>query len=266
MGKKNVVILTANSRSALTVSVLHGLRENNVNVQAVVVKNSASTRRLMKELKSNGFVFLKKIFRKLFLQSLVTTPLVDKYLDGFSLYYKNCKIIDRSVQEFCAKGSIDILTCEDFHEANLLDRLELARPDLVIFTGGGIIRKAMLDVPTIGVLNCHMGVLPGYRGVDSVNWALLNREPSSIGYTTHLMDEGIDTGPIVQKYSLGIDVINQLRTVRNIEKAIEYRVCEALISDCIKLLDNNMVLINQKDSDGRQYFKMHKTLRNKIIN
>ena len=68
-------------------------------------------------------------------------------------------------------------------------------PDYVISGGVGIIRQDLLDLPRIGFLNIHPGLLPEYRGVDPVLWAL--SEGGSLGATLHLMSADIDKGPIL---------------------------------------------------------------------
>lgn len=47
-------------------------------------------------------------------------------------------------------------------------------------------------------VNAHPGRLPDYRGLDAPLWALADGEPSAVGSTLHLVDEGIDTGAIVE--------------------------------------------------------------------
>lgn len=61
-----------------------------------------------------------------------------------------------------------------------------------------IFRRPLLDLPPRGVVNCHAGALPFYRGRNILNWALINGE-NRFGVTVHYMDEGIDTGPIVRQ-------------------------------------------------------------------
>lgn len=46
-----------------------------------------------------------------------------------------------------------------------------------------------------GVLNVHPGILPKYRGACCVEWSILRGDP--VGNTAHLMDENIDTGPVL---------------------------------------------------------------------
>lgn len=58
-----------------------------------------------------------------------------------------------------------------------------------------IIKKMTLAAPRIGVLNCHPGELPWYRGCTVVEWALFNGD--RIANTAHLMTEDVDRGPVV---------------------------------------------------------------------
>jgi hypothetical protein len=55
----------------------------------------------------------------------------------------------------------------------------------------------ILDSFRFGILNCHPGNLPIYRGSCSLEWSLYNSD--AIVSTLHLMDLSIDTGPIIDK-------------------------------------------------------------------
>ena len=71
------------------------------------------------------------------------------------------------------------------------------RPDIVVVNGTRIISgKTLESVPAIFV-NTHVGITPDYRGVHGGYWALVNRDPVRCGVTVHLVDKGIDTGPIL---------------------------------------------------------------------
>lgn len=60
-----------------------------------------------------------------------------------------------------------------------------------------IVPKAVLEVPTQGVLNLHPAFLPFNRGWHTPSWAILDGTP--YGATLHFMDEGVDTGDIVHQ-------------------------------------------------------------------
>ncbi len=73
-------------------------------------------------------------------------------------------------------------------------------PDYLVSGGAGIFRRSLLDLPRRGVLNIHPGLLPEYRGIDPVLWALA--DGGELGATVHLMSEGIDEGPILLRAPL----------------------------------------------------------------
>jgi methionyl-tRNA formyltransferase len=52
-------------------------------------------------------------------------------------------------------------------------------------------------------LNVHAGQLPRYRGRNVINWAIINGE-RDIGVTLHVVDEGVDTGPVLLQRLLPI--------------------------------------------------------------
>jgi methionyl-tRNA formyltransferase len=58
------------------------------------------------------------------------------------------------------------------------------------------IPRAILNIPRFGCLNVHPSLLPANRGPEPLFWTF--REGSQLtGVTIHLMDEGMDTGPIL---------------------------------------------------------------------
>ena len=60
-----------------------------------------------------------------------------------------------------------------------------------------IVSKSMIDAVKVGVINCHPGLLPEYRGCTVVEWAIFRNE--AVGNTCHFMDDGIDTGPVIAR-------------------------------------------------------------------
>ena len=61
---------------------------------------------------------------------------------------------------------------------------------------GKLIPAEILAIPKYGFVNIHPSLLPKYRGAAPINWAIINGEKKT-GVTTMLMDEGMDTGPIL---------------------------------------------------------------------
>jgi folate-dependent phosphoribosylglycinamide formyltransferase PurN len=164
----------------------------------------------------------------------------------------------RSLREVATFYGFPVAVCDDQNSSESIARLKEWLPDLIIFTGGNILRKQLLEIPRFGVLNVHLGLLPEVRGMSSPEWSLLNRVP--VGITIHYMDAGIDTGPILQRCefpdmaqceSLG-DLRNRLIAF-GIEKVGE--VVEGLVSGTIAAEP-------QSDLDrDNQFFVMHERLQ-----
>ncbi|HCQ04147.1 MAG TPA: hypothetical protein DIT99_27215, partial [Candidatus Latescibacteria bacterium] len=102
---------------------------------------------------------------------------------------------------------------------------------LFIFTGF-IIKQPLLNAVNYCILNKHAGLLPAYKGVFPVFWAMKNQDP--IGVTIHKVNKGIDEGEIVlQKiYPTRTDF-----TVYDYYRVI-YRDTPNLIISSLKLLED----------------------------
>jgi methionyl-tRNA formyltransferase len=82
--------------------------------------------------------------------------------------------------------------------------LEAIQPDAILVVAyGRIIPKWMLELPRLGNLNLHGSLLPKYRGAAPVQWAIANGEGST-GATTMRLDEGLDTGDILQQREMAL--------------------------------------------------------------
>jgi folate-dependent phosphoribosylglycinamide formyltransferase PurN len=73
---------------------------------------------------------------------------------------------------------------------------ELA-PDVIAVYGTAVIKAPIIRLAGTAILNMHTGLSPRYRGADTIFWALHNQEPQCVGVTIHLLDEGVDSGPIM---------------------------------------------------------------------
>jgi len=106
----------------------------------------------------------------------------------------------RSLREVAAVYDLPVATCDDQNAPDSVSLLKQWSPDLIIFAGGNILREPLLEVPRLGVLNAHLGLLPEIRGMSSPEWSLLSHVP--VGITIHYVDAGIDTGPVLQRCEL----------------------------------------------------------------
>ena len=101
------------------------------------------------------------------------------------------------------------------HDLPVLQPPHLRRPDavaelralapevIVVAAFGQILRAEVLAIPPRGSLNVHGSLLPRYRGAAPVAAAILAGEEET-GVTIMLMDEGMDTGPILSQATCSI--------------------------------------------------------------
>jgi methionyl-tRNA formyltransferase len=83
-------------------------------------------------------------------------------------------------------------------------QLEAIAPDaIVVVAYGRIIPPWMLKLPRLGCINLHASLLPKYRGAAPIQWAVALGETVT-GNTTMLLEEGLDTGPILMQRKMAI--------------------------------------------------------------
>jgi methionyl-tRNA formyltransferase len=76
--------------------------------------------------------------------------------------------------------------------------LDGAGVDTVAVFGTNLIKPPLLGHWPGRMINMHLGLSPYYRGTATNFYPLLNGEPEYVGATIHLLDNGIDSGPILR--------------------------------------------------------------------
>ncbi|MBL7074368.1 hypothetical protein ISS37_03905 [candidate division KSB1 bacterium] len=105
-----------------------------------------------------------------------------------------------SIDEF-DEYKIPCFFVKNFNSSVAISIVRSFNLDILINAGTArILRKDIINAPKIGVLNCHPGLLPDFRGCTCVEWAVFLDE--RIGNTVHFMNERIDEGPIILKEAL----------------------------------------------------------------
>ena len=90
------------------------------------------------------------------------------------------------------------------NNAEFRAQLESIQPEaIVVVAYGRILPPWMLALPRLGCINLHGSLLPKYRGAAPIQWAVAMGETVT-GNTTMLLEEGLDTGPILQQRALAV--------------------------------------------------------------
>jgi methionyl-tRNA formyltransferase len=83
-------------------------------------------------------------------------------------------------------------------------QLEAIAPDaIVVVAYGRILPPWMLALPRLGCINLHGSLLPRYRGAAPIQWAVAMGDAYT-GNTSMLLEEGLDTGPILLQQTVEI--------------------------------------------------------------
>ncbi len=112
-----------------------------------------------------------------------------------------------------------------------IELLKTLSTDLLVLAGAPILKSDVIQTIKVAVLNAHPGLLPKYRGVDVISWALLNGDP--IGVTIHRVDAGIDTGNIVLQESVTVAKGDTMASLRHKAEILAGRLMGEVVSQAI---------------------------------
>ncbi|MFJ4830859.1 methionyl-tRNA formyltransferase [Streptomyces sp. NPDC088747] len=114
------------------------------------------------------------------------------------------KIWDDSVAELAAKHGVPVLLRNRPDDAELLDALREAAPDIIVANNWRTwLPPEIFDLPPHGTLNIHDSLLPAYAGFSPIIWALINGE-ERVGVTAHRMNGELDAGDVLIQRSVPV--------------------------------------------------------------
>jgi methionyl-tRNA formyltransferase len=171
------------------------------------------------------------------------------------------------VKALALEHGIDVLQPNRLSDEGMEDAIKNVKPDFIVVAAfGQILPKSILDIAPC--INLHASLLPQYRGASPVQQSLLNGDKKT-GVTSMLMEEGLDTGPMLEKVEF--EIPSQMRlhalmaqltsdacqltlsTLRNFENITAEIQDEAQATLCKKI----------KKSDGQVDFKDANLIYNK---
>lgn len=109
------------------------------------------------------------------------------------------------VKEKALEYKIPVYQPVKAREPEFVEKLKKLDPDVIVVVAfGQILSKEILEIPKYGCINGHASLLPMYRGSGPIQWVVINGEKET-GITTMRMDEGVDTGDMIEKVVVPID-------------------------------------------------------------
>jgi folate-dependent phosphoribosylglycinamide formyltransferase PurN len=237
-----LVVLT-NKGSIFGLKLLNELSQSNISVEAIIVLEQSFRyyMRLFNYVKKRAGLWQAVFFSlRMFRSSPSNTVPVEWGDKPFISEYNS---LAKSV--FFSHGT---------NSDDTLAILGKIAPDVMLLGQTGIVRKKVLAIPEVGTLNAHPGILPFYRGIDCAKWAIFNDETDKIGATVHLVDEGVDTGPIIKTSVYDFKASQSLEMLENDLDNLSVKLMAEVVNKII--VNRSLNAAKQEIDKGRQYYKM----------
>ncbi|MCZ2479748.1 methionyl-tRNA formyltransferase [Aquirufa nivalisilvae] len=112
-----------------------------------------------------------------------------------------------------------------------------------------IIDNQLIDLPSKFAINIHGSLLPKYRGRTPHVWAIINNE-SETGITAHVIDEGCDTGPILEQIQVSIESEDTGNLILEKYKKLYFPI----LKDVLTKIESGSYQLTQQDDSLATYF------------
>jgi phosphoribosylglycinamide formyltransferase-1 len=119
------------------------------------------------------------------------------------------------------------------YEGQILQRLQAANIDLICLAGYmRIIGPTLLEAFPMRIINLHPALLPSFPGAHGIADAY-NYGVKVFGITIHFVDEGVDTGKIINQFAFHAEPDDTLETVETKIHQLEHKYFPVVINDVI---------------------------------
>ncbi len=233
-----VIIITQDEPFFLAKNIkyLHQLIANDIEIVGVVLYEPSPF--------GKKGTFLKKSFKTLKIFGY-------KFFVFYSFQYILSKFVSaQNVSKTLKKLGIKIIKLnKSINHPNSLKIINSFKPDLLVsILGTEIFKKELLNIAPYGCINLHTSMLPKYRGLMPSFWVLKNNEKYS-GVSVFFVDEGIDSGPIIEQEKISLKNLTHRELVK-ISKAIGM---ELIAKSIYKIKEKNVSLIPNSENNKSYY-------------
>jgi len=114
------------------------------------------------------------------------------------------QVVDSPVKRYAREQGIPVHQPGPLRRPEAFAEIKALAPDVIVVAAFGQILPAdVLRLPGFGCLNVHASLLPRHRGAAPIQAAILDGDAET-GVTIMLMDEGLDTGPMLARRATSI--------------------------------------------------------------
>jgi methionyl-tRNA formyltransferase len=125
------------------------------------------------------------------------------------------KLLMSPVKKLALENKLPVYQPLNLRNANEQKRLVTFDADLMVVVAYGLILPpTILTIPRFGCINVHASLLPRWRGAAPIQRAILEGDKET-GVTIIQMDEGLDTGEMIKKFSCTIEPNDTNQTLQD---------------------------------------------------
>lgn len=121
--------------------------------------------------------------------------------------------------------------------------------------GGGILTKELLEIKNAEFINAHMGKMPTYRGMNVIEWAVLEENKPMVSVMT--MNEQIDGGDVIYEKEIQL---GSEKTIAALRKTGFIYCYKAMAEGVYKYSKGEIKRIPQPKG-AKYYYRMHSQIR-----
>ena len=154
-------------------------------------------------------------------------------------------------------NNIPIFQPKTLRDGEAYKILQEINPDVIVVVAyGKILPKEILDLPKYGCINGHASLLPKLRGASPIQWSIVTGETKT-GVSTMLMDEGMDTGDILETV---ITDIGAEETAEELFDRLAVMGADLLIETLVALVKGELKPEKQNEEESTYAAMLDKTI------
>ena len=215
-----IVILTDSDLPATCESIEAILRVSGISIVAIVFDRDPPTARkkwasFKRNIRREGYGYL---YYKIFVS-------IRDFLDARAQAIVPALEVERTLADSFPQRSFSLrslsertgIPTREVDDLNGPEAVELIRglgADLGVVLGARTLKRSTFSVPRMGCISLHKGKVPEYRGTPPGFWELYDGIPQA-GVTVHFVDDGLNTGDVLEEDQVEIDRCEHPRTLRS---------------------------------------------------
>jgi len=159
-----------------------------------------------------------------------------------SKYFKSINSPD--IVHFANQLNVPTFIIQNANNAEFLSKLKRMNPDIIINQSQNILRKELLSIPKVGIINRHNALLPRNRGRLTPFWVKYKKEEET-GVSIHFVNEKVDAGAIIHQEKFKVKKTDSIENIVNKNYEVAFH---AMIKAIDKLEKGSNDFIENDDS------------------